>query len=126
VVGAFEQLTGRRPTVIVEAVGIPGMIQKCIDMAEKDSRIVVVGVCMSSDSFEPSACILKSLQLIFTFGYTTADYAYILQLLEAGRITARPLISHRIGLDELPGVFEQMRKPSDQIKVMVCPNPGND
>jgi len=122
VVGAFEQLTGRRPTVIVEAVGIPGMIQKCIDMAEKGSRIVIVGVCMSSDIFEPSACIMKFLQLIFAYGYTTADYAYILELLEAKRITAIPLISHRITLDELPRVFEEMRRPSDQIKVIVNPD----
>jgi (R,R)-butanediol dehydrogenase/meso-butanediol dehydrogenase/diacetyl reductase len=126
VVSAFERLTGRRPTVIVEAVGIPGMIQQCIAMAEKESRIVVVGVCMSSDSFEPLACIMKALQLVFAYGYTTADYAYILDLLGARRITAKPLISHRIGLDDLPAVFEQMRRPTDQIKVMVCPDAGTD
>jgi threonine dehydrogenase-like Zn-dependent dehydrogenase len=38
-----------------------------------------------------------------------------------GRIQARPLISHRISLDELPAMFERMRSPTDQIKVIVEP-----
>ena len=117
----FERLTGRQPTVIVEAVGIPGMIQRCIAMAPKESRIVVVGLCMKPDQFEPMQCILKSLKLIFAFGYSVEDYAEIVKLLGQGRITAKPLISHRIGLEELPAMFESMRRPTDQIKVIVKP-----
>lgn len=118
---AFEALTGRKPTVIFEAVGVPGMIQRCIDMAESDSRIVVVGVCQETDSFEPTQCILKSLQLIFAYGYSSADYAYIIELLGAGRLRAKPIISHRISLEQLPAEFEALRKPTDQIKVIVQP-----
>jgi (R,R)-butanediol dehydrogenase/meso-butanediol dehydrogenase/diacetyl reductase len=47
---AYERMTGKRPTVIFEAVGIPGMIQKCIEMADPGIRIVVVGMCQESDS----------------------------------------------------------------------------
>jgi len=121
VVAEFENKTGRQPSVIFEAVGAPGMIQRCIEMAQTESRIVVVGVCQESDTFEPVQCILKSLQMIFAYGYTTRDFAYILELLDAGRITARPLISHRVNLEELPLAFEALRRPTDQIKVIVQP-----
>ncbi|MCG8369456.1 MAG: alcohol dehydrogenase catalytic domain-containing protein [Proteobacteria bacterium] len=118
---AFEELTGRKPSLIFEAVGAPGMIQRCIDMAKRDSRIVIVGVCQQADSFEPKDCILKALQLIFAYGYTNDDYAYIVELLGARRILAAPLISHRVSLQELPAEFEALRNPTDQIKVIVRP-----
>ena len=118
---AFERLTGRPPTLLFEAVGVPGMIQRCIEMAPPDGRIVVVGVCMKTDSFEPMQCIAKRLSLAFTLGYSLADYATILKLMAQGRIVAKPLVSHRIPLDELPAMFERMRQPTDQIKVIVQP-----
>ena len=118
---AFIELTGRKPTVIIEAVGVPGMIQRCVEMAEPDSRIVIVGVCQTTDTFEPMQCIQKSLNLIFAYGYSTDDYAYIIELLGSGQLTAKPLISHRVSLDELPDAFEALRKPGDQIKVIVRP-----
>ena len=117
----FERLTGQPPTIIVEAVGLPGMIQRCVDMAVKNTRIVVVGVCVGTDQFEPMTCIFKRLKLIFAYGYSLKDYATILKLMEQGHIVTAPLISHRIRLDELPNMFEKMRQPTDQIKVIVNP-----
>ena len=31
------------------------------------------------------------------------------------------MITHRIGLDDLPAAFEALRTPTDQCKVMVMP-----
>ena len=121
VIAAFERKTGRQPTVIFEAVGVPGMIQRCITLAEPARRLGVVGLCQETDKFEPMDCILKALQLIFTFGYSNDDYAYILELLSRGRLHASPLISQTIRLEELPAMFERMKKTTDQIKVVVEP-----
>lgn len=118
---AAERETGIRPNVIVEAVGIPGMIQRCIEMAEKKSKLLIVGVCQAEDVIQPMDAILKSLSIYFPFGYSVKDYGFILQQIEQGKIAAQPLISHRIGLDELPQMFTAMRTPSDQIKVIVEP-----
>lgn len=120
-VASFQAMTGRKPNIIVEAVGIPGMIQKCVEMAQPNSRVIVVGVCQKTDTFEPLQCILKSLQLVFCYGYTTDDYAYILDMLESKRISALPLISGEISLSELPTVFEKMKTPKGEIKVIVAP-----
>ena len=117
----FERRTGRSPTVIFEVVGLPGMIQRCIDMAASDTRIIVVGVCIGDDTIRPMDAIFKKLQLIFAFGYSVSDFARIIQLIEQGRIKSMPLISHRISLRELPDMFERMKKPTDQIKVIVQP-----
>ncbi|MDE0511886.1 MAG: alcohol dehydrogenase catalytic domain-containing protein [Gammaproteobacteria bacterium] len=115
----FERITGRSPSVIVEAAGLPGMIQRCIEIAGMYARIVVVGVCFGNDQFQPMLCFEKRLKLIFSAGYSVEDFSEILKLMEQGRIVAKPLVSHRITLDELPEMFERMRKPTDQIKVIV-------
>lgn len=121
VAGAFTESAGAPASLIFEAVGAPGMIQHCVAMAADASRIVVVGVCMATDSFEPMMAIQKRLQLQFTLGYSLDDYRLILRLLGQGRIQALPLVSHRIDLSQLPERFEALRKPGDEIKVIVNP-----
>ena len=117
----FQRMTGRSPSVIVEAVGVPGMIQRCIEMASKNARILVVGVCFGYEQFQPMLCFEKRLKLIFAAGYSVEDFAEILRLMDQGRIVGKPLVSHRISLEELPEMFEKMRKPTDQMKVIVEP-----
>ena len=53
--------------------------------------------------------------------YTRAENEFILEMIAAGRIDPRPLISHRITLGDLPGAFEELRTPTDQCKVLVTP-----
>ena len=120
----YFRLTGEHPSVIIEAVGVRGMIQQCIEIAEPKTRLVIVGACQETDHFEPLQCIMKELELIFTFGYATSDYQQILQLISDKKIVAAPLVSHTISLDELPVMFEQMKAPTDQIKVIVRPADG--
>ncbi len=40
----------------------------------------------------------------------------------SGRVDPRPMITDMVTLDQLPGAFEALRKPTSQIKVMVRPN----
>ncbi|CAB1079410.1 hypothetical protein JY97_10595 [Alkalispirochaeta odontotermitis] len=124
VIAAFETESGTRPGIIFEAVGVPGLIQRCIEMAKPRTKIVVVGVCQQADLFEPLQCTLKALDLIFPFGYSVSDYEFILELMQQGRITASPLISHKISLEQLPEMFEKLRKPADECKVIVQPTRG--
>jgi (R,R)-butanediol dehydrogenase/meso-butanediol dehydrogenase/diacetyl reductase len=50
---------GRRPSVIFECVGVPGMIQQCIGIAPTFSKIVVVGVCDQPDTFMPATDVVS-------------------------------------------------------------------
>lgn len=116
---AFEKLAGSRADVIFEAVGRPGMIQQCVLMAGSRCRLVIAGACQEMDSFDPLMCTYKALDLIFPFGVTLADYRFIVEQLAQGKIVAEPLISHCISLNELPEMFEALRQPTDQCKVII-------
>jgi (R,R)-butanediol dehydrogenase/meso-butanediol dehydrogenase/diacetyl reductase len=119
---AFTRIVGEPPDVIFECVGVPGMIQQCVDMSRPFGRVVVVGVCMVEDKLIPISAILKEVNLQFVLGYGRPDWRIVLDLLNSGRIDPRPLITDVVSMRELPAAFEALRKPSTQIKVMVQPS----
>ena len=55
----------RRPGVLFECVGVPGVIQQMLEGAPLNARIVVVGVCMERDQIEPMFGINKELNVQF-------------------------------------------------------------
>ncbi len=111
----------RAAEVIIECVGIPGMLQRCVEMARPHGRIVVVGVCMEEDRIRPRMAIRKELALQFAFAYTRDDFAAVLDHLAAGRLRGGDFVTSVIGLDALPETFEALRRPSAEVKVLVDP-----
>jgi (R,R)-butanediol dehydrogenase/meso-butanediol dehydrogenase/diacetyl reductase len=118
---AFRKHAGGPPNVIFESVGLPGMIQKCVDMAGVQARVVVVGVCMHEDRFLPMIANFKEISIQFVMGYLRSDWRIVLDLLDSGRVDPRALITDEVSLAQLPAAFEGLRKPSTQIKILVRP-----
>src|SRR5665213_2283205 len=116
-------MTGGQITdpVIFEAVGVPGMLQSLIAEAPPRSRIVVVGVCMHSDTIEPFMAVTKEIEFRFSFGYTPAEFAATLTRLGAGVPGAELLVTSTVDLAGAPGAFETLRTPGEQGKILVHP-----
>ena len=74
--------------VIFDCVGLPGIIQSIIEEAPAGAQIVVVGVCMEADRFEPSTAIAKELELRFAYAYSADEFAATLRNIAEGRIDA--------------------------------------
>jgi threonine dehydrogenase-like Zn-dependent dehydrogenase len=107
--------------VIFEAVGVPGMLQSLIADAPPRSRIVVVGVCMHSDTIEPFMAVVKEIELRFSFGYTPTEFAATLERLGAGVPGADRLVTSTVDLRGTPGAFETLRTPGEHGKILVHP-----
>src|SRR5262249_12239892 len=54
-----------RPAVVFECVGVPGVLDQVMAAAPRNTRIVVVGVCMEPDTIHPLLGIGKELNLQF-------------------------------------------------------------
>jgi (R,R)-butanediol dehydrogenase/meso-butanediol dehydrogenase/diacetyl reductase len=119
---SFAAVTGVPPDVIFECVGVKGLIQQCIDLSRPRGKIVVVGVFMMEDAIVPISAILKELDIQFVLGYVDEEFAIVLDALAKKNINANAMISDIVGFDELPAVFEALRKPKSQIKVLIRPN----
>jgi (R,R)-butanediol dehydrogenase/meso-butanediol dehydrogenase/diacetyl reductase len=118
----FARLAGGPPDVIFDCVGVPGIIQSCIDLSRARGTIVVVGVCMKEDKVIPISAILKELRVQFILGYVDEDFAKVLDFLQAGKINAAAMVTDRVSLGELPDAFEGLRQPGNQIKMLILPN----
>jgi threonine dehydrogenase-like Zn-dependent dehydrogenase len=107
--------------VVFEAVGVPGMLQSLIAEAPPHSRIVVVGVCMHTDSIEPFMAVTKEMELRFSFGYTPEEFAATLGRLAAGVPGAEQLVTASVDLAGVPGAFATLRTPGEHGKILVKP-----
>jgi threonine dehydrogenase-like Zn-dependent dehydrogenase len=107
--------------VIFEAVGVPGILQSLIAESPPHSRIVVVGVCMHTDTIEPFVAVTKEIELRFSFGYSPAEFAATLGRLGLGVPGAELLVTSSVDLAGVPGAFDTLRTPGEHGKIMVNP-----
>lgn len=114
-----EAIAGKGPDIIFECVGAPGLINECMMMAPRNSKIVVAGVCQQMDMILPLMGIVKELSLQFVLGYRPPDFDYVIDMIAKDRVDVNHMITDVIDLAALPTAFEALRKPTHQCKVML-------
>ncbi len=111
----------RRPAVVFECVGVPGVLDQIMAAAPRAARIVVVGVCMQPDTIYPMLGITKELALQFVLGYTPEEFSATLDHIASGAIPVAPLVTGRVGLEGVAGAFEALASPEQHAKILVEP-----
>ncbi|MBX3504048.1 MAG: zinc-binding dehydrogenase [Parvibaculum sp.] len=110
-----------RPGVIFECVGVPGVIQQIFEGAPRFARVIVVGVCMEQDRFEPFFGINKELNVQFVLGYTPEEFALTLHHLAEGKIDGSPLVTGKVGVEGVKDAFTELGNPEKHAKILVEP-----
>ena len=118
---AWRKIDGKKPLVMFEAVGVPGMIEQAMRMAPKDSRILIVGACMQEDHMHPMLGIGKELSLQFVLGYSPTEFGNALTAIAEGKVDLSPLITGRVGIDGVPQAFKDLGDPEQHAKILVMP-----
>lgn len=114
-------VTAPRRPVVFECVGVPGMIDGVIADAPLSTRVVVVGVCMGSDTLRPSMAVNKEIELRFVLGYTPLELHDALHLLADGTVDLGPLVTGTVGLDGVAGAFTALRGAGEHAKILIDP-----
>ncbi len=115
----IQEMTGAPPDVIFECIGAGGTLDEAVTYARRGGCVVVLGVCMEDDSFRPIQAMNRELDIRFSLGLEPGEIETAIEMLAAGRVSTDAMITHVIGLDELPNAFAALSRPSDQTKVMV-------
>ena len=110
-----------RPSVVFECVGVPGVIQQVLAGAPPCSKIVVAGLCMQQDTFEPTFAVMKEVDVVFSMAYTLEEFGQALAHLAAGELQAAPLITSHVGLADVPDAFSRLADPERDAKIIVVP-----
>jgi threonine dehydrogenase-like Zn-dependent dehydrogenase len=118
---AFRRVDGTRPLVVFEAVGMPGMIDQAMKASPRDTRILVVGVCMPEDRLLPIVGITRELSIQFAFGYTPDEFAATHRAIGDGAWDLAPMITGRVDVDGVPDAFVALGDPDEHAKILVVP-----
>ena len=111
----------RRPAVIFECVGIPGIIDEIMFHAPRDAKIIVAGLCMERDHLYPLSGIHKELNLQFVVGYTGYEFADTFRDIRKGKLRVEPLITGKVGMEGVPGAFQELASSGSHGKIVVEP-----
>ena len=107
--------------MLFECVGVPGVIQQMLAGSAPGARVVVVGVCMETDTIEPLFAITKELNLQFVIAYSPQEFAATLGHIAEGRVPTEPLITGKVGVGGVAGAFEELANPEKHAKILVEP-----
>jgi (R,R)-butanediol dehydrogenase/meso-butanediol dehydrogenase/diacetyl reductase len=118
----LAELAPEGPDVVFEAAGTPGVIQESIGRVRFRGRVVVAGLCPSADTIQPLPATFNEVAVRFVFAYEKDDFQYTVDMMEQERIAPRPIVTDRIGLDDVPQAFEELANSRAQCKVIVYPN----
>ena len=115
----FAELTGSAPDIQFECVGAVGLMQQCIERAPKRGLIMGIGVCDNPDTIVPLLAFVKEIQIQWAVGYDKEDFEFAIDMMVAGRIDASDMVTDIVSLNEVPDIFEKLRTPTDQCKVII-------
>ena len=102
-----EELHGAPADVVVDAVG--SQLGTALDRVAKGGRILLFGVDARSRTEVAQERITRD-ELTVLGSFVGQDvFPDAIRLLEGGRLDLEPLVTHRIGLEKLPGAVEELR-----------------
>ena len=112
---------GGPPDVVLECVGLPGLIDKSIECVRRRGLVVVLGFCIPPDTIRPTTGFAKEARIQFSALYDRREFEITVEALEAGAPQAMAMITDVVGLDETPAAFEALRERTHQCKVQIAP-----
>ena len=104
--GAFD--------VAIEAAGAPEALATALQALRRGGQALALGLPPTSSTLTLPGDLLvnNDLTLAGSFGYTTAAWSRVVELLNAGRLRPGSLITHVFPLDDYGAAFGELARPS--------------
>ncbi|MEU7727761.1 zinc-binding dehydrogenase [Streptomyces sp. NPDC040724] len=114
-----------RPMVVVNCVGVPGMLNRLLHTVPRGAEILQIGGVMTEDVIRPVVGIYKDVTIRMCLTYPPAEFGATLARLADGRIDPAALVTGEAGFGGLDAAFASLRRPEEHIKVLIRPGlPG--
>jgi (R,R)-butanediol dehydrogenase / meso-butanediol dehydrogenase / diacetyl reductase len=120
-IGGAERVLGGKADIVFECVGVPGLIAQAVQQLRNRGTILLLGLCTKPDTFNSFAMLQKEVKLVTSAFFTRQDFEASLDVLSAGAVEPRLMITSTVGLQAMPDAFEALRQRTSQCKVMVAP-----
>ncbi|GCD97982.1 zinc-binding dehydrogenase [Embleya hyalina] len=112
---------GWAPTVF-ECSGKAGMFDRITYAAPRGATVLLIGVCMTEDTFRPVVGIYKDLTVKMCLTYPPEEYPKTLARIAAGSVDAASLITGQVGFEGVAAAIDTLGRPDEHVKVLVRPH----
>jgi L-iditol 2-dehydrogenase len=115
---------GRLADLVVICSGASSAINQALESVERGGTVLFFAPTEPGDTVAISVNDLfwrNEITLTSSYGGSPADYAAALDLIRAGRIRVREMITHRLGLAETGLGFQLVALAQDSLKVIIEP-----
>jgi threonine dehydrogenase-like Zn-dependent dehydrogenase len=113
--------TANSPHGRLECVGAPGLIQQLIHGVPVGTRIVVAGISIGTDHFEPAQGVLTELDIRFSLYFTPERFAETFTHLVAGDFDVAALLTDTVGFDGVADAFARLGTSPHDAKILLDP-----
>ena len=111
----------KKPPVVYECVGVPGMLQSIVDDCTYLTRIFAAGGHYTGDQLSVTAATQKGVRISFAGGPGMVDWYGTLDAVCAGELDPTPCIGEVVGLDGLPDALDRARHSEGPPRIVVHP-----
>lgn len=118
-VGDVIEALGNSPEIVFECVGAVGLLEQSINHVAVFGQVVSLGFCTSPDAVVPATAAFKQVRISFPLSYSPEEFERVADIMLAGKVDPKMMITSEVSLDDLPATFEQLRSSNDQTKVHV-------
>ena len=113
--GALRRFTdGEGATVVLEAVGLPSLIEQTVELVANSGRIVLVGYAKGAVTFDPKVFLTKELDLRGSRN-SCRVFPELLDHVAENRIRVRELITHRFPFEEGDRALQYWSTHTDDV-----------
>jgi 2-desacetyl-2-hydroxyethyl bacteriochlorophyllide A dehydrogenase len=103
---------------VIECAGVQATFDQAIAIARGGGKIMLVGVYEQPLAWDPLPAIAKNLSLIGCLG---GNFPACIELLRSGKVSVKPMITHRFPLDEAAEAFRTQLEDPGAVKVLIVP-----
>ncbi|MCH7800442.1 MAG: zinc-binding dehydrogenase [Chloroflexi bacterium] len=122
VVARMVELTGGiGPDVVFECAAAKGTLDSAMDMVKRGGQVVLVAIVWTPTDVMPPNWMAREVSLQSSFGTQPEDWRIALDLIRAGKVSMKPLVSEAsfLPLDNIQEAFEALCNPSNQVQMVV-------
>src|SRR5271167_4121493 len=105
---ALTGALGGAPDVVFECIGQPGLLTQAMSLVRPRGTVIILGNCMVPDTVYPSLAMFKQLRIQGSMVYSLREFQAVADVLDAGHVEPRALVSDTVSYAELPEVFESL------------------
>jgi threonine dehydrogenase-like Zn-dependent dehydrogenase len=113
---------GSSACVVIECVGVPGVLESIIRGCERGTRIMSLGGAPEGDHLSTLTAKRKGLNIQFGGGPLPEHWNEAFEAVCSGSLDVSPLLGRTVGLEEVPEALNAARDANGPARIVVVPD----